>query len=183
MRRTVVISVILIAGLALVGALIASMVGRHEEDGHRSVPENRSQDTTTRNVNQSVSDSRSELLKIARVFGERYGTVDSAHPIPNPESLSALSTGSFRQAFAKQAANPPKTLADGTTVTSKAIAFNVVQFDDAKGRADVLVTLQRTEQVGTERPRTYRQDLQLQVLKESGSWKVDLAFWKPPQSL
>jgi hypothetical protein len=64
-------------------------------------------------------------------------------------------------------------------VTTKAVSKEVREFNDALGKAEILVKTQRREAMGTTSNVTsFQQDILISFIKTKGVWKVDSAIWQ-----
>jgi len=72
-----------------------------------------------------------------------------------------------------QTGNPPY-----YGITTKALAPQLVSFDDAKGSAEFVISTQRRENTAeSSEPRIFYQDIRVRFLKVDDLWKVDEARW------
>lgn len=177
MRRWLTILVVLVAAGA--AALVASRPSRTTDqsltNGEPVV--NRSQiSEPTGNINTEPG-TNDQLLATARLFAERYGTTASDAPGAHLEAVLSVSSSPLAQSFLRQINQPPSPTGTPTRITSRALTFVVRSLDEQAGRADVLVTLQRQEQIGSEPAKTYNQELSLQFVRQGGAWKVNAATW------
>ncbi|MBI4090035.1 MAG: hypothetical protein HY421_01405 [Candidatus Kerfeldbacteria bacterium] len=176
MRRWLIIAVVLLAAGA--AALLVSRTPRTTNQptaGDQSVL-NRSQ-TSPPDVptNPAPDPTTDQLLATARLFAERYGTTSSEAPVAHLESVLSVCSSALAQTFQRQISQPPAPTA--TRITSRALTFAVRSQDERAGRADVMVTLRREEQAGTEPTKTYNQELNLQFVRQGDAWKVNAATW------
>lgn len=178
MRRWLTIAVVLlVAGAA---ALVASRPSRTTDQSltNDELAVNRSQiPEPASNITTEPEPTTNQLLATARLFAERFGTTASDTPAAHLEAVLSVSSSPLAQSFQRQINQPPSPTGTPTRITSRALTFVVRSFDEQAGRADVLVTLQRQEQIGSEPAKTYHQELSLQFVRQSGAWKVNVATW------
>lgn len=132
---------------------------------------------------QSVSDerTRADLLAFALPFAERFGSYSNQSNFENLSDLMPFMSESMRS-WAKEKINsakntPTPTLYKGTT--TKAISHTVLGLDTERETAEIRVTTQRKELVGTSANfKVYNQDLLLNFVKEDGTWLVNSAVWQ-----
>ncbi len=134
--------------------------------------------TTDANRNQPSASTRTAMLTVSRHFSERFSSTSTDSPTGHLTAAEPFASPALKQAFKRLAASPP-TSSISASLTSRAYAFAVTSFDERLGRAEVVVTLQRTERQGNDKPVTYQQNLGLQLLREDGAWKVNSAQWRP----
>lgn len=180
--------ILLIAGaILLVGLVALAMLSRREDDGENRKSVNgtlTNSDGTnstpeTTNTNATVPSSRTEILKVSRIFSERYASTSSDDPTGNLRAAEAYTSKALASTFERLIAAWPKTSTQSESTTSRAYAFSVRSLDEQQGRADVTVTLKRTERIGEKNPVAYNQDLALQFIREGGAWKVNAATFVP----
>ena len=64
-------------------------------------------------------------------------------------------------------------------VTTKALSVEIKTFEEASGKAEVIVNTQRQKSQGTTvNPEVYYQKLELSLVLAGGSWQVDEAKWE-----
>jgi hypothetical protein len=63
-------------------------------------------------------------------------------------------------------------------ITSVAISGEVKKFDDKAGAAEILVTTQRKEMVGTSEAKVFSQNVLIVFEKIKGEWKASSATWQ-----
>lgn len=130
----------------------------------------------TPNVNAKPL-SRDQVLSLARLFSERYGTTLTDSPNANIDSVISFASASLKETFQRQKTRPAVTPGQSISITSTALAFKIVSMSDKIGTAEVIVTLQRKEDRGSGSPTVFTQDLLLSFVFESGAWKVNTALW------
>lgn len=136
--------------------------------------------TTDENRNATVaptpSDARVAATAVSRAFAERFGSFTGERPGVNLLAAASYATAALQQTLQRQAeqlaSNPTAAL-----VTSRVITVVVRSIDERVGRADIGLTLLRTERSTTKPTVTYQQDLSLQLIREGEAWKVNQAIW------
>ncbi|MBI5405271.1 MAG: hypothetical protein HY976_03525 [Candidatus Kerfeldbacteria bacterium] len=121
--------------------------------------------------------ARQQVTTASRMFAERYASTSSQAPTANLTAAMSYASSSLKSAFERTIAASSAPTGDNLTVSSRAMAFNILYVDDRLGRAGVTVSLQRTERRGTARDRVYTQDLSLQLVREGQDWKVNVAVF------
>ncbi len=183
MRILSVIAVILLIAATVVFVITTRQPSSDGADNANAVrtrtPDQMPPTDPTTNSDTNAPNSREQMLAVARLFAERYGTVTSGNPNAHLESVKSFASDGLKATFERMKKNDAGTLAAGTATTSQALSFSVKTFNQNQGRADVAVSLQRREQSGTSTPHTYMQDLNLTLMMERGSWKVSVAAWGP----
>jgi hypothetical protein len=122
----------------------------------------------------------SDVAKIANAFAERLGSFSNQSNYSNFEDLNIFMTASMRTwAIAyvdKMRADNPY---DGSYygITTDAVFNQVVDFDNDKGVAEVVVSTQRREIKMDGGENNFNQDLRLIFVKENNQWLVDGAYW------
>lgn len=121
--------------------------------------------------------ARDDVLAVSRIFSERYGSSSSDAPTGNLAAALPFASSALQASFKRVLSLPTQPSEEPTLITSRALAFAIRNIDEKAGTADVVVSLQRQELVGTKNPVIYSQDLFLNLIKEQGSWKVNLGVW------
>ncbi len=181
----------IIAALLLVAAVATYFVVTRKASSSKNgatnttinVPVNSSSTNAAENGNINVAPSRDQMLAIARLFAERYGTVTTANPNANLDSVMLFASDALKATFVRmEKSNAGPSATKVTTTSSQALTFSIRSFDQTQGRGEVSVTLQRKEQTdGLASPRNYTQTLLLTFVIEHGAWKVSVAAWGPAQ--
>ncbi|MBI4426330.1 MAG: hypothetical protein HY567_02030 [Candidatus Kerfeldbacteria bacterium] len=129
------------------------------------------------NTNAEPAPTTDQLLATARVFAERFGSTSSDAPTAHLQAVLPFCSSALTQSFRRLINQPTNSPGNATRTTSRALAFATPSVDERLGLAEVVVTLQRQEQIGTEPATIYNQELALQFVRESGAWKVNVATW------
>lgn len=124
---------------------------------------------------------RADLISFALPFAERFGSYSNQASYENLSDLLGFMTESMqvwaREKIASAKEEPLPTIYKG--VTTKALSNTVVSIDEKKGKAEIRVTTQRKELIGSSTNfKVYNQDLVLSFIKEDSVWLVDSAVWK-----
>lgn len=136
--------------------------------------------TNTGNTNEgpqtgeTEEDEQEMVLRLARIFTERYGTFSNRNNFENITNLEPFMTEKMRQESAKfidesQESGVPEEFY-GITTTVKSL--ELVEFVDGE-RAVVKVGSQRIETKGTNDPKSFQQEAVLEFNNVDGSWKVN----------
>jgi hypothetical protein len=121
------------------------------------------------------------LERIALSFSERYGSYSNQSNFSNMTDLKIFMTKDMKVWIDKFVAD---SIGKGVSeiyygITTKAVTAEIINFDDAAGKAEVLVNAIRSEATGaTDNANSFNQDISVQFLKENGAWKVDKAVWQ-----
>ncbi|MEK7614946.1 MAG: hypothetical protein AAB431_01020 [Patescibacteria group bacterium] len=117
----------------------------------------------------------SEVTTVARTFVERYGSYSNEANFQNTKDVLPLMTDAFASAT-QQVIDTSKPPATYYGVTTNVIVLTVEKNDDAA--ATVLLNTQRIiAQGSTQNSAVSYQKIRLELLKQSGTWKVDSATW------
>ncbi|MFH0828902.1 MAG: hypothetical protein V1907_01850 [Candidatus Kerfeldbacteria bacterium] len=130
----------------------------------------------SRNVNAKPS-SRDQVLSLARLFSERYGTTLTDAPNANIDSVLPFASASLKETLNRLRSRPLINAGKSVSTTSIALAFKIVSLDDKDGTAETVVSLQRKEDAGSGAPIVFMQDMRLSFVFEDEEWKVSAALW------
>lgn len=130
------------------------------------------------------SDQRPAALSLetaARSYIERYGTYSNQSDFENIEDLYEFMTDRLQnreQEYVENARAENTSRSGGYFgITTRIVSLSVLDRTDT--RASIRASTQRYEVGGDlAAPRTYYQDIELELLKSGESWKVDRAEWK-----
>ncbi len=130
------------------------------------------------NAPQQKTDSqeREQVIATARLFAERFGTSRSDDPKVSIENVLPFATTLLAESLTRLSQQSPKA-GPVVATTTTALAFSVSFFNASTGRAEVVVTTQRREEITGSQPTVFTQDLRLSFLKEGETWKVNSAIW------
>jgi hypothetical protein len=198
--RTIIITLIIILLLLLLGYLLLML-----KTPAKPVIKNPAVSTSTPAVNKGLPSSsvatntpatppqqvktpppsddaitQTNLEKIARSFAERLGSYSNQSNFSNISDLEIQMTKSMQSWAESYIAANEKAVYSGVYqgVSTQAISDKVLDFDNNKGQADVLVQTQRVTQNGASSPVTIQQDITITFVKQNGVWLVDNAVWK-----
>lgn len=182
---------LIIAGALLATSIVVFVITRMSSPttsntniGHVTNTVANNNAVTNSATNSVVPATREQMLAVARLFAERYGTMTTDNPGANLRSVAPSASEALAAALNRTAAAVPTTKPVPPVVTtSSALSFSVKAYNEALGTGDVLVTLRRSEVTGTGSPRVFNQDLDLSFIKEHGAWKVSVAVWGQERSL
>lgn len=142
---------------------------------------------TSVNINQAIpqntnvtivtpSPDRQSILFTARNFSELYGSYSNENDGSNLLAAQQYATTSYTEVLRNQAITR-----QGTATkkyfgqVAKALAFNVSS--QTATTATVLVSMQISTVNGTATA-TFTKDIQVDLIKTGGNWKVNAAVWK-----
>ncbi|NTW22305.1 hypothetical protein HGA34_02020 [Candidatus Falkowbacteria bacterium] len=125
------------------------------------------------------------IKRLAASFAERFGSYSSHSNFQNMDDLKLFMTDKMKawsEDFVKTQALKQAGKTDYYGITTKAITKKMVEFDEAKGVAKVSIQSQRRETIGQAgAPVSFGQAIEITLLKQGGTWKVDQAYWKDRQ--
>lgn len=134
--------------------------------------------TNDANAQPEFSEEES-VLRLARLFLERYGSFSNRNNYENINNVQSLMTKKFQQ-------ESDKVIAAGQTennveaeyygITTKALSVRMQNF--AANSAVVLISTQRAETKGANDPNIFTQDAEVALEKANGSWKISSVTWK-----
>lgn len=132
-------------------------------------------------VSQEERD-KSNLLITAANFTERFGSYSNQGNFENIEDLYPFMTQSLKSwsdgYIEKQIAELPD-FSSYYGMTTKALSYDFLIFDDSAGYAKVKVSTQRIESSNSmENGIIFYQDAEIEFAKIAGAWKVDGIWWK-----
>lgn len=124
---------------------------------------------------------KAQLTKMASAFAERFGSYSNQSDFENLEDLMTFMSRSLKS-WAENVIHSGRDQINQPTIyygiTTKALKTKVAEFLPASGRAKFQVSTQRHEVVGSSaNAKVYYQDIELEMIKEAGVWKVDRAEW------
>ena len=121
------------------------------------------------------------IKAIAVTFAERFGSYSNQGNFDNLTSARDLMTLKMKTATDAFIASQTSTVNQDDSyygITTKALNVNIIDLDEDLGRAEVLVQTQRIEtKISTNNPRSFYQDLNLNLNLEGDRWKIDTASW------
>jgi len=122
-----------------------------------------------------------DLRKMALSFAERFGSYSNQANYGNIEDLKIFMTPKMQDWADTYVAGLRQQDKDTSTyygITSVAISGEVKKFDDKAGAAEILVTTQRKEMVGTSEAKVFSQNVLIVFEKIKGEWKASSATWQ-----
>jgi len=123
-----------------------------------------------------------DLLRMASAFAERFGSYSNQSDYGNIRDLKIFMSSTMQDwadSFIDQARAKKSESSIYYGITTKAIAQEVIKFDEDLGQAEVLVKTQRREAIGTTSNTTvFYQDIVIKFVRQKGIWKVDGAYWR-----
>lgn len=122
-----------------------------------------------------------EVISLVVPFVERFGSYSNQGEFENLSDLLPFMSGSMQvwaeKQIKEQSEKPFQKLYRG--VTTKALSHTVVSHEPEKGRAEMRISTQRREMIGSgANARVYPQDVIVKLVKDDGAWVVDSAFWQ-----
>lgn len=131
----------------------------------------------TTNGNTNSGTATAEITYVARAFTERFGTTNNQQPdvilLALPFATTKLQ-GILQTNVASLKQQPlPKSV---MTISTTARVFQVTSIT---ATAAHLVVSTTREQTVDSTSTSYHQDLNVDLLREQGSWKVSAATWQP----
>ncbi|MEK7648796.1 MAG: hypothetical protein AAB400_02645 [Patescibacteria group bacterium] len=127
------------------------------------------------------SAGEADLASIALPFAERFGSYSNQSSYENLSDLLPFMTEDFKKwaqgKINEQLAKPYQPIYQG--VTTKALSYSMKMFDEQTGIAEMAVSTQRREMIGSPaNTKIYNQDVTLKFVKSDDIWLVDRAEWK-----
>lgn len=184
-KRAIIVVLIIIAILLFVVWLLSSLFTKdpevaYEEPVTQTTQPIKTEETISEKLlqqEQEVRDQSSGVISISKTFVERYGSYSNESNFANIKDVLPIMTTSF--------AKKSQEFIDGSTapkevygVTTRVITVKVDSIDEEVGTAKVLITTQKEESVESSVESLVRyQDIELNLLKEAGVWKIDSATW------
>jgi len=122
------------------------------------------------------------VKRLAASFAERFGSYSNHSNFQNMEDLKLFMTDKMK-AWSSDFVKTQTLKQAGKTeyygITTQAVTKKMLEYNDAAGTAKVLIQAQRREMVGQSiEPNSFAQAIEVTLLKQNGSWKVDQAYWK-----
>lgn len=122
-----------------------------------------------------------DLRKMALSFAERFGSYSNQSNYGNVEDLKILMTPKMQDWADSYVADLKSQHKDNSTyygITSIAISGEVKKFDDQAGVAEIMVSTQRREVVGSGEPKVFSQNVLIAFEKINNEWKAGSATWQ-----
>ncbi|MEA3449929.1 MAG: hypothetical protein U9Q85_03030 [Patescibacteria group bacterium] len=124
-----------------------------------------------------------DLLKMAAVFVERFGTYSNQSNFVNLIDLKMFMSKDM-QVWADNYIAEMRVKEDGNSLYYGVITRTINQemnlLDKESGEASVIVHTRRQEATGfvDNIAKSFNQDISVEMVKENNSWKIDAVFWK-----
>ncbi|MFH1252842.1 MAG: hypothetical protein V1664_00720 [Candidatus Uhrbacteria bacterium] len=129
-------------------------------------------------TDQQVKVNQSGLESLAMTFAERYGSFSTDSDFANLKDVLDFMASGLRLETENYIVSAKPT-ANYYGVTTRVLSVEVATFDEAAGTAQVSVSTQREESVGSPQNSSIKyQNLLLAYVKEAGLWKVTSATWQ-----
>lgn len=153
-----------------------------EEDLSNVTPGDRPRNNIKYDISQESEHTinSTDVAKIASSFAERLGSYSNQSNYSNFEDLNIFMTASMRSwalDYVDQMRKDNPYDGNYYGITTKAIATEVVKFDDEKGEAEIIISTQRREVKINGGENVFNQDIKLIFVKENNQWLVDGAYW------
>ncbi len=127
-------------------------------------------------------DTRSNLVRLASAFAERYGSFSNTSNFENLLDLKFFMTKAMADrtdAYVADARAKGAGSAEFFGSTTRAISAEVLELDENAGSAKVSVQTQRQSVSGAAGNEVYYQELILTYREQGELWQVDSAAWQP----
>ena len=123
----------------------------------------------------------SNLKATAATFAERFGSYSNESNFSNFDTLQDIMTVKMKawtQNF--KSSQPEYQVGDVYYgIITKSVSIEITVFEKELGRAELILSTQRQEARGsTVNPRTFYQELLLEMVETGAGWKVDSATWQ-----
>lgn len=127
--------------------------------------------------------SQDDLVRIGFSFAERFGSYSNQSNFSNIDDLKIYMTEKMKawsDDFVFKARGAGSDSQDYFGIITKAVGSEVIEFDEEKGVAKIMVMCRRREAQDsiTNVQEVYPQNVVVMMKKEYGAWKVDEAFWE-----
>lgn len=130
--------------------------------------------------NDRADFTETDLKKLASSFTERLGSYSNQSQYDNLKDLKIFMSEDMNKwaenYIAEQLDKEYSQSYYG--ISTKAVTAEVKEFDKDAGQARVLVQTQRVESREGEEDEIFYQDINLALIKQNASWKVDEANWE-----
>lgn len=140
------------------------------------------QDTTTTQPTtvvpeKAAGEDRSEPLRLARLFVERYGSYSNNSNFQNVVNVMVFTTPELRAEFDAYIKTQNVDTSQSYSITTRALSPSIVDFTENES-AIVRVVANRTEKKGVEPANTFSQTAVLYMEFYEGAWKVANIVWE-----
>ncbi len=133
---------------------------------------------TALNTNTVTAEDESlELVRVANLFTERFGSYSSSAPFQNITNLKPYMTAAMKQ-WADQyvVETSPADTDIYTAVDTNVVSTDIISLTDTA--AEVRLTARRQETAGTTKADPYYQEIVLSMEASADTWLVDEAVWQ-----
>lgn len=192
MLITVAVLIVLFSVLTIVGMVKKQEKpeSQQQQTQNTSLPteqENQGNGTTTQTQPQTQnaptppSKPGDELLSLVLPFVERFGSYSNQGKFENLSDLLPFMTDTMKAWAQKQITIQTEKAFQSVYrgVTTHALSYTVTTFDTQKGKAEMKVSTQRQEMIGSSaNSRSYNQDIVVKLVKNEGVWLVDGVYWQ-----
>ncbi|MDP2630488.1 MAG: hypothetical protein Q8P56_03710 [Candidatus Uhrbacteria bacterium] len=136
---------------------------------------------STEQVSQVPGKPGDEIISLVLPFVERLGSYSNQGNLENLSDLLPVMSDSMsawaQKQIDEQTNKPFQTVYHG--VTTKSLQYTLTKFEDAKGIAELKISTQRKELIGSStNARVYNQDIIVKLVKKDTAWVVDGAYWQ-----
>lgn len=200
-RRTLGI-IFIIAGLALIGAVVFFMIkGKTDnagpaapaKSGRGSLPDSTGsgkanpQDSPGANIDFTEEEiapekiAQSTAARIAASFAERFGSFSNQSGYENMSDLELVMTDSMKTWVRQYSESSKKAagLEEYSGMTTKALNTSIKSEEEGKKLVVTVKTKRMETSAKSKEPKTYLQDMDVTMVMPAKEWKVDKAEWKP----
>lgn len=138
-----------------------------------------SESAETRDIQEM---SKEDLMRMAASFTERFGSYSNQSNFNNIVDLKIFMSARMKtwaDSFVREKRNESKDNDIYYGITTRAIAKELIEYDEDVGRAVVKITTRRREASGTtaNMEDAFTQEIIVNFVKQDGAWKVDSANW------
>lgn len=141
--------------------------------------------TQYNSFNQTAEDNRAwnseDLRKLAMSFAERFGSYSNQSDYSNIAESKIWMTAKMQEwadDYIVSLRNQNKDNSVYYGITTAKVSGEVQKFDDKAGTAEIMITTQRREVIGTSEPKVFSQNILIVFEKVKGEWKVASATWQ-----
>jgi len=126
--------------------------------------------------------SETDLQKLAMSFSERLGSYSNQSNYGNFTDLKIFMTESMRNwadSYVENLKEEPSASDNYYGVVTKALTSKVKDFNEERGTAEIMVTVQKQENTATVKDnKSYLQNIDISLVEANGEWLVDKAYWQ-----
>ena len=147
--------------------------------------ENKTIPPVSKKTKQIISEKErleAQLKKITNSFVERYGSYSNQTNFENLTDLKFFMTNALKvwiDGYINSQKTRDKRKIIYYGITTKVLNIKIIKFDTRENQVKFLISTQRHEIVGSMvNDKVYYQNVELEMKKESGVWKVNKVEWK-----